>query len=505
MQSRSPGQISYCIHQLIEEQAQSTPDALAVVFEEMHLTYQALDRCAHRLAARLKQKGNGPDRLVGLYIERGLEMIIALLAILKSGGAYVPLDPGYPRDRLDFMLRDAPIKLLLTQHSLLKDFPLRDLDVVFITPSILVGAQSDESTQKGKQEVHPENLAYVIYTSGSTGTPKGVQIPHCTVVNLLLSMYHQLNITNQDIFFSVTTFSFDIAYLEIFLPLMIGAKLVVANRVAASGFRLEPALAAASATVMQATPATWNMLLKTKWHNTTLRMILCGGEALTPVLTRALREQGASLWNLYGPTETTIWSIAGQIEDTTIVLGLPIENTSVYILDACLQPVPIGTLGELYIGGKGLARGYRHRPDLTAERFIPHPFSSEPGARLYRTGDLARYTIDGALEYCGRIDNQIKLRGFRIELGEIEAVLNQHESVHQCVVMMHEQPPGEKWLAAYIVYKDSRPLVSELRSYLLQSLPNYMLPAVFMFLDTLPLTPNGKIDRRALPIPEISS
>ncbi|HEY7414964.1 MAG TPA: amino acid adenylation domain-containing protein, partial [Ktedonobacteraceae bacterium] len=491
-----------CIHQLIEEQARRTPDAIAIVFENMHLTYQALDRYASHMAVQLQRKDIGPEKLVGLYVERSLEMIIGLLAILKAGGAYVPLDPGYPWERLDFMIRDASIQIVLTQRHLAETLPLYDLDIVLVEPPLSAEEPCDEPAPEAGLHIHPGNLAYVIYTSGSTGTPKGVQIPHAAAVNLLCSMRLQLDITDQDIFFSVTTLSFDIAYLEIFLPLMVGAKLVLASRVAASGFRLEPALATSSATMMQATPATWKMLLGTKWHNTSLRAILCGGEALTPDLAAALHKQDASLWNLYGPTETTIWSMAAHIEDATVSLGQPIGNTVIYVLDSSsLQPVPIGTPGELYIGGRGLSRGYRNRADLTAERFIPHPFSTEPGARLYRTGDIACYTTDRKLVYRDRIDNQVKLHGFRIELGEIEAVLNQHRRVHQSIVAVQELSSGEKLLVAYVVSAE-QPSTQELRSFLQKRLPNYMLPTIFVFLEALPLTPNGKVNRRALPIPQ---
>jgi amino acid adenylation domain-containing protein len=355
--------------------------------------------------------------------------------------------------------------------------------------------------------VTSNNLAYTIYTSGSTGKPKGVQVLHGAVVNFLTSMQRCPGLTSQDTLLSVTTLSFDIAALELFLPLSVGARLVTVSRsVATDGSQLLERLNDCGATLMQATPATWRLLLAAGWSGSSQLKILCGGEALSRELANQLLDKGASLWNLYGPTETTIWSTIYHVNSTegTVCIGRPIANTQLYLLDEHLQPVPVGVSGELYIGGAGLARGYLNRPELTAQKFITNPLSLEPNARLYKTGDLARYCSDGNIEYLGRIDHQVKVRGFRIELGEIEAVLSQHSVVLQNVVVVREDIPGNQQLVAYLVphKEQAPPTASELRHFLKQQLPEYMVPSAFVTLDSLPLTPNGKVDRRALPSPE---
>ena len=363
-----------------------------------------------------------------------------------------------------------------------------------------------ESTDNPVVDVGPDNLAYVIYTSGSTGRPKGVQVLQRGVVNFLKSMQREPGISSRDILLSVTTLSFDIAGLEIFLPLLSGAQVViVSSEVASDGIRLAEAIHNNGATIMQATPATWQMLVSTGWKGTPGLKVLCGGDTLSSELAVELLERSASIWNLYGPTETTIWSTVYPIgsREQTVAIGRPIANTQVYIVDTHLQPVPLGAPGELLIGGYGLAKGYINQPELTAEKFIPDPFSTEPGARLYRTGDLARLRRDGNIEFLGRIDHQVKIRGFRIELGEIEAVLSEHPLIQQVVVVPHNDPPGSARLIAYIlIAQQPVPTVSELRQYLLNRLPEYMVPAVFVFLESFPLTTNGKVDRRHLPAPE---
>jgi amino acid adenylation domain-containing protein len=441
-----------CIHQLFEEQVERTPEAVAVVFEDAHLTYRELNGRANRLAHHLQDLGVGPEVLVGLCVERSLDMIVDILGILKAGGAYVPLDTTYPSERIGFMVEDAQASFLVTQQRLLPQLPAHAAKVICLNTDAQVLDQQSEANPVC--ETTSENLAYVMYTSGSTGRPKGVQIPHLAVVNFLLSMCHQPGLMAEDKLLAVTTFSFDIAALELFLPLIVGARVIVASQdIIANGAALAKTLTRMGATAMQATPVTWRMLLAAGWQCNQQLKILCGGEALPYELAQQLLPQAASLWNMYGPTETTIWSSVCKIkpEDDVISIGRPIANTQIYLLDAHLQPVPIGVPGELFIGGDGLARGYLDRPELTAERFVPHPFSNEPGARLYKTGDLARYRANGSIEHLGRLDLQVKLRGFRIELGEIEAVLAQHPAVHQVVVVDREDVPGDRRLVAYVV------------------------------------------------------
>jgi amino acid adenylation domain-containing protein len=493
-----------CLHELIDEQTQSRPEAVAVVFEDQHLTYQQLRSRSNQLAHYLQTLGVGPEVLVGIGLERSLDMVVALLAVLKAGGAYVPLDPALPRERLAFMLEDSGIKVLLTQQHLREGLPAKSAIVVCMdTDQDAIGAHPDTLPPCG---VTPENLAYVIYTSGSTGKPKGVGIPHRALVNFLLSMQREPGLESTDTLLAVTTLSFDIAGLEMYLPLLVGGRVVIASRqVSANGTLLIRALEESDATVMQATPATWRMLLDAGWKGIPGMKILCGGESLPRPLADQLLERGSCVWNLYGPTETTIWSSVCRIQagDSFVPLGKPIANTQFYILDQRLQPVPIGVASELCIGGDGLARGYLNRPELTATKFFPDPFSQVPGARLYKTGDLARYLASGEIEYLGRMDHQVKLHGFRIELEEIESVLGEHPAVRERVVIDREVAPGDRRLVAYLVLNgEPRPTLTDLRNHLKQKLPDYMAPSFFVFLDALPLTPHGKVDRKALPAPD---
>jgi amino acid adenylation domain-containing protein len=431
-------------------------------------------------------------------------MAIGILGILKAGGAYVPLDPGYPPERLAFMLKDVQTPVLLTQKHLVEKLPLVETSAICLDADWQ--ARARQSEENLTVAVTAENLAYVIYTSGSTGKPKGVQISHAAVVNFLTSMRQQLAIADRDIWLAVTSLSFDIAALELFLPITTGSRVVVASRkVASDGQKLLETLNNSGATIMQATPASWKMLLAAGWPGSEGLKILCGGEALPQQLANQLQLRGAFVWNLYGPTETTIWSTLYQLDrkDESVSIGRPIANTQIYILDRYLMPVPVGVFGELHIGGAGLARGYLNRPELTAQKFIPNPFSNSPDARLYKTGDLARYLPDGNIEYLGRIDNQVKIRGYRIELGEIEETLRQHPAVRDAATIARDDGSGNKRLIAYIVAPSETTLTTgELHVFLKEKLPDYMVPAAFVLLEALPLTINGKVDRRSLPEPD---
>ncbi|MBD2293370.1 amino acid adenylation domain-containing protein [Anabaena sphaerica FACHB-251] len=494
-----------CIHQLFEEQVEKTPDAVAVVFADKQLTYRQLNQKANQLAHYLASLGVSTGVNVCIFLERGLEMLVGLLAILKAGGTYLPLDPAYPPERLTYILADAQISILLTQQNLLTVLPKNQTQILCLDKEWEKISQQSQENLVNRNTT--QNLAYIIYTSGSTGKPKGVQIPHQAVVNFLISMLEKPGLTDQDTILSITTITFDIAVLELFLPLIIGARLVIVSReIATDGSQLLKCLVNSGATVMQATPATWKLLLESGWQGSPNLKILCGGENLSQQIAQNLVEKCAAVWNMYGPTETTIWSTLYKLDihKQQVLIGRPIANTQIYVLDDNLQPVPIGVIGELYIGGDGLARGYHNRPDLTDKKFIPNIFSTETKARLYKTGDLVRYLTDGNIEFLGRIDNQVKIRGFRIELGEIEALLSQHPEVKETVVVVREDNPGDKRLVAYIVANGILQ-TSEIRNFLKDKLPDYMIPSAFVQLDTLPLTPNGKIDRRALPAPDKSN
>ena len=492
-----------CVHHLIEAQAERRPDAVALIFQERRLTYRDLNRQANRLAHRLMAMGVGLETIVGICLERSAEMVVAVLAVLKAGAAYVPLDPSYPRERLAYMLEESAVPVLLTEDRLLADLPYPAGRAIRLdTDRSAIESESDQAPRSG---AGAENLAYVIYTSGSTGKPKGVQVPHRGVVNIVDFMRRELGVTEEDRLLAVTTLSFDIAALEIYLPLAAGACVeVVGRETAGDGAALRDRLASSGATIMQATPATWQLLLDAGWLEGERLRILCGGEALSPVLARELAARCRGLWNVYGPTETTIWSTTWRVQGQSsgpVSIGRPMANTQVHLLAPQFEPVPIGVPGELYIGGLGLARGYFLQPGATAAKFVPDPFSEAPGARLYRTGDLARYRQDGSLEFLGRVDTQVKVRGFRIELEEIETFLLSHPSVRNAVVVAREQR-GYMALVAYLVPGEpAAPAVRELRAFLGGSLPEYMVPTAFVFLDSLPLTPSGKVDRRALPAP----
>jgi amino acid adenylation domain-containing protein len=491
------------LQQLFEAQVGRTPQAIAVVYQNRQMTYYELNVRANQLAHSLRELGVGNASLVGLCMERSPEMVIGLLAILKAGGAYVPLDPTYPSERLAFMLEDSQAEVLLTQQHLVAQLPAGAARLVCLDGDPVL--RTEQSQENLPISGTPEQLAYVIYTSGSTGRPKGVQIPHRALCNLLTSMHQQPGISAADTLLAVTTLSFDIAGLEIFLPLIAGARLVVAGQdIVADGAALAQLLVRTRATIMQATPVTWRLLLAAGWQADAHLKILCGGEALPLDLAHQLTPGCASLWNMYGPTETTIWSSCARITaaDRTISIGRPIANTQMYVLDPEQHLVPVGVSGELFIGGAGLAHGYLHRPELTAERFVRHSFERGTQTRLYRTGDLARYRADGMLEILGRLDYQVKLRGLRIEPGEIEATLEHHRAVRQALVVLREDTPGAPRLVAYVIPEAPHtPTTRELLQALAHRLPAYMLPTALVLLDTLPLTLNGKVDRLALPVP----
>ncbi|MFP2957382.1 amino acid adenylation domain-containing protein [Myxococcus sp. 1LA] len=483
------------LHGLFEQQAARRPDATAVRFESRALTYRELDEQANRLANHLRQLGVEPGHRVGIFLERSPELLVGLLGILKAGAAYVPLDPMYPPDRLAHILDDSGVSLLLTEPELAAQVP------AYHGKRMLMAEAADAPATKPEVTLAGTNLAYVLYTSGSTGRPKGVAVPHAAVVNFMASMQRAPGMTEQDTLFAVTTVAFDISVLELFLPLSVGGSVVITSReTAVDGTRLMRALAESGATMMQATPSTWRMLLTLGWTGSPSLKLLCGGEALPSELVEPLCARGASLWNMYGPTETTIWSTTTRLEPgRRITLGRPIGNTQVYVLDAAMHPVPLGVTGALYIGGHGVAQGYLHRPDLTAERFLPDPFGQMPGGRLYATGDLVRALPDGTLEYLGRGDGQVKLRGFRIELGEIEARLAQVPGVQEAAVKLWDVS-GHAELVAY-VRADTAPEALTIRQDLAAHLPAYMLPSHFVVLESFPRTANGKLDRKALPAP----
>jgi amino acid adenylation domain-containing protein len=508
------------LHALIEQQAARTPNKIAVSAGGEALTYRELDERATILAAHLSALGVGPESLVGICTRRGVGMLAGLLGILKAGAAYVPLDPDYPADRLAYILQDSAARLILTDsttHALIANLQLPVTNLVNLDHLETASPSGDPAPPR----THAESLCYVIHTSGSTGKPKGVQIPHRAAVNFMTSMAGITGLA-ADVLLAVTTLSFDIAGLELYLPLTLGGQVVIASREqAADGLALAALLETSGATAMQATPATWRMLVDSGWRGKPGLKILCGGEALPRDLADELLRRGASVLNLYGPTETTIWSASYPVQAGagSVPIGKPVANTQLYLLDDDLRRVPVGVAGNLYIGGDGMARGYLNKPGLTAERFVPNPFFAEekekrregekeqplPSAptRLYKTGDMARWLPSGEVEFLGRADFQVKLRGFRVELEEIELALRAHPAVLGAVVLVREDQPGDQRLVGYVIPRDGAPPpLADLRAFLGGSLPPYMIPSNFIFLPEFPLTPNGKIDRKALPAPE---
>jgi amino acid adenylation domain-containing protein len=487
-----------CLPELVRAQVERTPEAVAAEYGSERLSYRELELRAEALARKLAGWGVEPGVLVGVYMERSLEMLVALLGILKAGGAYVPLDPSYPKERVSYMLEDSGPTIVVTQQSLA---PSLDGTVARVLSLDGLELSKSEGGATPLPAVRGEDLAYVIYTSGSTGRPKGVQITHRSLVNFLESMKREPGLGAEDVVLSVTTLSFDPSTLELYLPLLVGGRVVLVSREESSdGERLLSRLKESGATVMQATPSTWRLLLEAGWTGDRRLKLLCGGEALSRELAERLLERSSSLWNVYGPTETTVWSTVCQVVESTgtISIGRPIGNMRYYVLDRRGRRVPVGVAGELCIGGEGLAWGYKKRADLTAETFVPNPFDGGAGSRLYRSGDLGRFLPDGRLEWLSRLDHQVKVRGHRIELGEIESVLVRHPAVERAVVLAKGRPGEDYRLVGYLVAAGMEPTATELRKHLKAALPAYMVPGAFVFLDEFPLTPSGKVDRKAL-------
>lgn len=501
-QQRYP--LDNCVQQLVEKQAAIRPDAVALVAGNQILRYEDIDRRANQLAQYLRASGIGPNVLVGLCLERSPEMVIGMLGVLKAGGAYVPMDPTYPSERLAFMVGDAQAPILVTQRHLVAKLPTSTTRTICLDvdePLLLQQSQSAlPATTTG------DDLAYVIYTSGSTGQPKGVQITHKGLLNLLFWHQHAFAVTVADRATQVASPAFDATGWELWPYLSVGASVyLIDEQIRTLPVPLRDWLVSNRITISFLPTALAESVLTLEWPpETALRFLLTGADTLHQYPPKTLP---FALINNYGPTEATVVATSGRIfpveqADTPPSIGRPIANAQVYVVDEYLRQAPIGTPGELCIGGAGLARGYLHRPELTAEKFIPHPFSDEPGARLYRTGDLVRYLPDGQLAFLGRIDQQMKIRGYRIEPDEIVSALNRHPAIQTSYVIAHEDAHGEKRLVAYVVLKpDTLPSLSSLQNMVKTSLPDYMVPALFVRLEALPLTPNGKIDRAALPVP----
>ncbi|MEJ8858346.1 amino acid adenylation domain-containing protein [Variovorax robiniae] len=494
------------VHRHLRTADAALREAVAVIDASgLRLDYASLEARSNALARALRDRGIARGHRVGLCLPRDAGMLVALLAVLKSGAAYVPLDPAFPVSRLAYMAGDAALSAILVPPEL--SAPFRDVDVPLLDPrdpALTAGASQTALPADPERDARPLDAAYIIYTSGSTGQPKGVALPHRAVVNFLMAMARAPGLLPSDRLVAVTTLSFDIAVLELLLPLAVGAQVIVASREQVGDpTQLRELLERHEATVMQATPSAWRALLDTGWAGGPGFRALIGGEALLPALAEQLMERCTSLWNMYGPTETTVWSTCWQVQSPGrgISIGRPIANTSVWVLDPQGHPCPPGVPGEACIGGLGVALGYHQRNELTASRFVPDPWSDEPGARLYRTGDLARWRHDGLLEHLGRLDHQVKVRGYRIELGEIEIALSKHPSVADNVVVTHTEGEDDVRLVAYCVARTQMLDPAALREHLRTRLPDYMLPQHIVRLEVLPLLPNGKIDRKSLPRP----
>ncbi len=494
-----------CIPQLIERQAATTPDALAVIMGDQQLTYKALNQQANQLAHALKAYGVGPDTLVGICLERSISLVIGMLAILKAGGAYVPIDPTYPTERISFMLKDTAISVLVTKESMAGIFPAEGIKMIFLDSDAALLAQ--ESQANPSSTITVDNIAYVIYTSGSTGQPKGVQILHRSMLNLVFWYREAFGLTATDRTTQFASPAFDVTTKELWPPLTVGASVhIIDNTIRSIPAAMRDWLVNNTITLTVLPTIMAEGLIALEWPATTsLRFLLTGGDTLHHYAPSTLP---FTLINNYGPTEATVVSSYERVPQSGLESGLPsigrpIANTQIYILDEHLQQVPIGEIGEMYIGGNGLAKGYLNRPELTAEKFIRHPFSTEADARLYKTGDLVRYRPDGRIDFVGRVDQQVKIRGYRIELSEIEVVLSSHPAIREAVVVAQEDGSGDKRLVAYVTFhKGIHITVAELQRHMQLRLPAYMVPSMIMFLEEMPTTANGKADRRALPAPE---
>ncbi|MGN6393942.1 MAG: non-ribosomal peptide synthetase [Mucilaginibacter sp.] len=492
---------------LLNECAKKYAGKIAIKFQGLHITYAELYESSNQLAKILIGNGIKPGDIVGLALDRSPEMIISILAILKSGAAYVPLDPEYPKDRIEFMLEDSSAKILLTSEKYHNHFNTQAEELLIEDALTKFGSFSpEEPTAK----IGGDNLAYVLYTSGSTGKPKGVQIRHYNLVNFLLSMQKEPGMTAEDKILTVTTISFDIFGLELYLPLITGAEITLTDSdTAKDGRLLYDIVRNEGITFMQATPYTWRMMLEAGWESKLPLKILCGGEALPKELAGKLIPRVKELWNMYGPTETTIWSTVKLISnDENITIGKPIANTQVYIVDEHINILPDGEVGEIIIGGDGVAAGYLNRAELTNERFIDNLYSGTAGDKMYRTGDLGKYKEDGEIVCLGRMDHQVKVRGYRIELEEIEHALVKDETIRQAVVIAREDTPGDPRLVGYVVLSEAatadqfKEKIPGWQEAMLAVLPEYMVPDDFVQMESIPITPNGKIDRKALPKPD---
>ncbi|QDS96168.1 Linear gramicidin synthase subunit D [Roseimaritima multifibrata] len=510
--------IEATLHSEFSRQATATPDAVCVRFGDQTLTYADVDSQSNRIARYLKSEGVQEGDLVGICVNRSEQMLVNLIAILKAGCGYVPLDPAYPSDRLQYMCDHSQLTTIVTERSLVPRITSFNKPHLAIDDAREAIANLDDSDVQ--TSANPNDTCYVIYTSGSTGKPKGVQVQHGAVVNFLYAMREAPGFTQDDSILAVTTLSFDIAVLELYLPIVFGGSVVIADTdTSSNGSKLADALEKHDITWLQATPATWRLLIQSGWQGKTKRngqafkvqafKVLCGGEPMPNDLVDPLLKRCDQLWNMYGPTETTVWSAVYRITDASspILIGKPIGNTQIYLLDQQGHEVSPGCEGEVYIGGAGVTQGYLHRPDLTEERFVDNryrnPFVAYNNNKLYRTGDLARYTFDGNLQFLRRNDKQVKVRGYRIELGEIESHLKSHPAVAQCVVIVREDSPGDAKLVAYVIPKPEQSASAiELREHLRMSVPNYMVPQNFVTLDSMPQTNNGKIDYASLPSPK---
>jgi amino acid adenylation domain-containing protein len=503
-----------CAHQLFEQQVEKDPDSVAVVFNEQRLTYRELNQRANQIAHYLRGLGVGPDSLVGVCLQRSPEMVAGLLGVWKAGGAYVPLDPSYPKERLAFMVSDAAVQVLLTEKRCEHLFsPAHSRTVRLDSDWPLIARESQSNPDSGAT---PSDLAYVMYTSGSTGTPKGAMILQSGLVNYLTWAIKTYGVKPGGSVPVHSSISFDLTVTSLYTPLLAGARVELLAEDAAAQSLLAALQRQKGRSLVKITPAHLELLSQQLTPDEVADMtnvFVIGGENLLAEKLRMWREfaPATRLINEYGPTETVVGCCVYEVQaddprNGSVPIGRPIDNTQLYVLDSDLQPIPVGETGELYIGGAGVARGYWNRPELTEERFLPDPFSGEPGARMYKSGDLARYRPDGILEYLGRADNQVKVRGYRIELGEIEATLASHPGVQSCAVLAREDEPGDRQLVGYVrPAKDQSLVPEELRTFLEQRLPAYMVPAHFVLLGSLPLTPNGKVDRKALPAPSNQS